>query len=189
MTSPVDNAVNGLVATPRESLLVLRAALYRDMGGNAAGPLQEAGYAGGPVLFDAFERWLQEHGRTTAGDVSTAEFPELLTAFLNAAGWGSMHLAQLGPAVAALDTEDWAEGDADRPLEFPGCYFTSGMLADFMSRVAGTELSVMEVECRSTGSPRCRFLVGTADVIQQIYDAMSQGHAYQDVIASVVPHA
>ena len=187
MPAAVDNAVNGLVATPLESLLVLRAAMYRDLGANAAALLQEAGYAGGPVIFDAFERWLQEQGRPAAGDLSATDFPVTLTEFLNATGWGSVNLTHIGPAVAALDTEDWAEGDANRPLEFPGCYFTAGLLADFMGRVAGAEVAVMEVECRSVGSARCRFLVASAEVIQQLYDAMAAGQPYEEVVASVVP--
>ena len=187
--SSVDLPTNALVATPRESLLVLRAGMYRDLGGNAAALLQEAGYAGGPFVYEAFERWLHENGRPAAGDLTTAQFPAALTEFLNAAGWGSLSLTHLGPAVAALDTEDWAEGDAERPLEFPGCYYSAGMLSDFMSRVAGAELAAMEVECRSSGSARCRFLVGTADVIQQVYDAISQGQPYEDVIATVMPQA
>src|SRR5579859_4900729 len=187
MSAPVENAANGLVATPLESLLVLRAAMFRDLGANAAALLQEAGYAGGPVVFEAFERWLQEQRRPAAGELSTTDFPVALTEFLSAAGWGSLNLTHVGPAVAALDTEDWAEGDANRPLDFPGCYFTAGLLADFMGRVAGAELAVMEVECRSVGSARCRFLVASGDVIQQVYDAMAQGQPYEEVIGSVVP--
>ncbi len=49
---------NALVAITRDSLSALRAALLRDVGPSAAALLQEAGYAGGAALFEAFGRWL-----------------------------------------------------------------------------------------------------------------------------------
>jgi hypothetical protein len=35
-------------------------------------------------------------------------------------------------------------GDPSNPMEFPGCYYTSGVLADFFGRLAGESMSVME---------------------------------------------
>jgi hypothetical protein len=40
----------------------------------------------------------------------------------------------------------------------------------------------MEVECRSMGAPRCRFLVGSGDVMQRVYDAMGQGIPYEEAV-------
>jgi hypothetical protein len=42
----------------------------------------------------------------------------------------------------------------------------------------------MEVECRSAGSPRCRFLLGSADVMTQVYDEMSRGTGYEAAVSS-----
>ena len=67
MTSQaIDLPGNALVALTRDSLLALRDAMFRDIGPNAAALLQEAGYAGGPALFDAFSQWLASRGAAGA---------------------------------------------------------------------------------------------------------------------------
>jgi hypothetical protein len=38
----------------------------------------------------------------------------------------------------------------------------------------------MEVECRSNGAPRCRWLLGSADMMQHVYDGMARGESYAD---------
>ena len=87
-------------------------------------------------------------------------------------------------SVATVDSSDWAESDPAHPMEYPGCYYTSGVLADFFTRLAGEPLAVMEVECRSMGSDRCRFLVGSGDQMQRVYDAMSVGTSYQEAVGA-----
>ena len=59
------------------------------------------------------------------------------------------------------------------------------MLADFFGRLAGAQLVPMEVECRSMGHERCRFLLGSAETIQHVYDGMTQGVAYDDALAQM----
>jgi hypothetical protein len=59
------------------------------------------------------------------------------------------------------------------------------MLADFFGRVADFPLAVLEVECRSMGAPRCRFLLGAADVMGHIYEDVERGVAYEEAVASV----
>jgi hypothetical protein len=44
--------------------------------------------------------------------------------------------------------------------------------------VAGAPLAVMEVECRSMGSDRCRFLLGSTETMQHVYNDMTQGKSY-----------
>ena len=184
MQQPIDLSGNSLVAVTRDSLLALRAALYRDIGPNAAALLQEAGYAGGGALFDAFTRWLDARGAGAAEALPAAEFASRATEFFREAGWGSIDLGALD-SVATVDSTDWAESDPAYPLEFPGCYYTAGVLADFFGRLAAEPLAVMEVECRSMGSPRCRFLIGSGEKMQQVYDAMSTGLTYEDALAGV----
>jgi hypothetical protein len=58
------------------------------------------------------------------------------------------------------------------------------MFADFFGRVADAPLAVMEVECRSAGAERCRFLLGSTEVMQQVYEEMSQGVAYDEAVAA-----
>ena len=183
MSQSIDLHGNALVALTRESLLTIRDAMFRDIGPTAAAVLQEAGYAGGPGLFDAFSQWLSSRGELAPESLAAAEFGTRATEFFREAGWGSVELGAL-ETVATLDSMDWAESDPAHPLDFPGCYYTSGVMADFFTRLAGEPLSVMEVECRSMGADRCRFLVGSGETMQHVYDAMGQGVSYEAAVAS-----
>jgi predicted hydrocarbon binding protein len=165
----------------RDSLLALRAALFRDLGPNAASLLQEAGFAGGGALYDAFAGWLDARGLGAPENLAAADFASRATEFFRDAGWGSITLGAMD-SVATIDSSDWAEGDPANPMEFPGCYYTSGVLADFFGRLAGESLSVMEVECRSMGADRCRFLVGSGEVMQRVYDEMGNGVPYEEAV-------
>ena len=183
MPQTIDLPENGLVALTRQSLLALRAALFRDVGPNAAALLQEAGYAGGQALYDAFARWLADRGLSAPESLPATEFGLRATEFFRDTGWGAIEIGAL-ESVATVDSPDWAESDPAFPLEFPGCYYTAGVLADFFGRLAGEPVAVMEVECRSMGAHRCRFLVGSGDVMQRVYDAMGEGVPYDQAVAS-----
>jgi len=87
--------------------------------------------------------------------------------------------------VLTLDSANWAEADPHSAMQFPGCYLSAGLLADFLGRVAGAPLVAMEVECRSMGSERCRFLVGSPETMQYVYDAMSRGEPYDASLAGM----
>jgi hypothetical protein len=50
--------------------------------------------------------------------------------------------------------------------------------------VAEQPLAVMEVECRAAGAPRCRFLLGSADVMQQVWEGMADGRPYEELLAA-----
>ncbi|MDA1082501.1 MAG: hypothetical protein O2973_12690 [Gemmatimonadetes bacterium] len=100
------------------------------------------------------------------------------TEFFRAAGWGSLSVSPISDVVAMVDSPDWAEADPVSAFSYPSCHYTTGMLADFFGRTAAAPLSVLEVECRSSGSPRCRFLVGATDVMSHLYERMSAGEAY-----------
>jgi hypothetical protein len=56
------------------------------------------------------------------------------------------------------------------------------MLADFFGRVAGGVVGVMEVECQSRGDARCRFLVGSPETLQTMYERMAQGQTYSQAL-------
>lgn len=184
MSESIDLPGNALVAMTRDSLHALRAAMFRDMGPNAATLLQEAGFAGGPALFEIFGRWLAARGRPAPESLAAAEFGLRASEFFRDTGWGSIELGAL-ETVATVDSGDWAEGDPAFPLQFPGCYYTSGVLADFFGRLAGEPLAVMEVECRSMGNERCRFLVGSGETMQRVYDEMGQGYSYEQAVTGV----
>ncbi len=174
----------GMVAITRDTLAGLRNALLRDTGYAAAGYLQEAGYAGGGALFDAFRTWLTARGSHEPDALSLDAFQSLATKFFRECGWGSLEVGELYETVATLDSTDWGEATPDSGLEHPSCHLSSGMFADFFGRLAGAPLAVMEVECRSAGHARCRFLLGSTDVLQQVYDGMAAGAGYEDAVGA-----
>src|SRR5688500_12835000 len=74
ISHPIDLTASTLVAVSRAAVSSLRASLLRDAGPAAAGYLQEAGYAGGAAVFDAFRTWLQERGHGSPDSLSVEEF-------------------------------------------------------------------------------------------------------------------
>jgi hypothetical protein len=48
--------------------------------------------------------------------------------------------------------------------------------------MSGDAVAVMEVECRSRGDGRCRFLAGSPDTMATLYDRMAQGMGYADAL-------
>lgn len=178
----IDLTGSGMLAITRDALTALRAALIRDTGTAAAGYLQEAGYAGGGALFDAFRAWLAARGAGTPESLSVDGFQREATAFFRDTGWGSLHVGTLHDTVATLDSMDWGEAAPESGAELPSCHLSAGMFADFFGRVADAPLAVMEVECRSAGGERCRFLLGSTDVLQRVYEEMSQGAGYEAAV-------
>jgi predicted hydrocarbon binding protein len=181
----LDLTTNHLAALPRASLGALRAALLRDAGPAAAAYLQEAGYAGGGALFESFRGWLAAHDAGAPEELDVPTFEARATEFFREAGWGSLRVGSLREAVATLDSEDWAEADPESRLDHPGCHLTTGMFADFFGRVAGEPLAVLEVECRSMGDARCRFLIGSAEVMGHVYDELGRGVGYEEAVPGV----
>jgi hypothetical protein len=185
MPHSIDLSANSIVGMTRETLVSLCGSLLREGGADAATHLLNAGYTGGPTLFDAFTRWLLARGYGTPEAVPALKFGERATLFFRELGWGSLDLGAVGEAVATVDSLDWAESDPSIALEFPGCYVTTGIFTDFFGRIAGSPLSVLEVECRSMGAERCRFLIASPEVMQHVYDAMGAGLGYDAAVASV----
>ena len=56
------------------------------------------------------------------------------------------------------------------------------MLADFFGRMSNGLVAVMEVECRSRGDGRCRFLAGAPETLSALYDRMAQGAPYPEAL-------
>ncbi|MEO7096202.1 MAG: V4R domain-containing protein, partial [Polyangiales bacterium] len=68
--------------------------------------------------------------------------------------------------------------------EQASCHFSSGMFSDFFGRLSDAPLAVMEVECRSAGAERCRFLLGSAEVMEHVYNSMSGGETYESAVGA-----
>jgi len=190
---PIDLLADRLLALPHASLSTLRTALLRDVGPESVAVLQEAGYAGGEAVFTAFREWLQARGDSGAAgtaaepeDLEVEAFQHRVAEFFRETGWGTLRIGTLREAVATIDCEEWGESDASGDtLDQPGCHLSTGLFADFFGRIADQPLAVLEVECRSMGSPRCRFLLGNAEVMEHVYDELGRGAGYEEALEAV----
>lgn len=171
-----------MVGLPRDALLALRSSLFRELGGNAATHLHAAGYAGGQAMYEAFARWCRSKKVGMPDDMATEEFGSRLSEFFTELGLGGFRVGTLGDSVLTLDSANWAESDPAQAMQFPGCYLTAGILTEFLGTIAGSPLMIMEVECRSMGGARCRFLAGSAETIQLVYEGMTHGTGYEAVV-------
>jgi len=181
MTASPGNATEGLTIG-RAALRQLHASLLRDASDHAVTILQDAGFAAGAGVYQAFCAWLPGHaGVTRPEDLDAAQLDSVLTEFFQASGWGAVTVGPLGGAALALDSTDWAEAEPGT-AETAMCFFSSGMLADFLGRLSGEPVSVMEVECRSKGDARCRFLSASPETLNAVYEEMSGGRGYEEAL-------
>jgi len=138
--------------------------------------LQEAGYAAGEGLYKAFI------AVNNPADLDADLLAPTLSEFFTSGGWGAVAVTPVGTGALAVDSSDWAEAEPGTS-ETPMCFFSAGMLADFLGRLSDETVAVMEVECRSKGDERCRFLSATPAVLEKVYTEMTQGRSYEDALA------
>lgn len=178
------SSYNHILGVGRSALLALRRSLTRDLGEQAAVCLQEAGYAAGEQIYGAFTAWLPGYtGVNDPADLDARVLGEVLSAFFDELGWGSLTITRAGRSALALTSSDWAEADPAEDTTIPSCYLAAGLLADFMGRLSGTPVAVMEVSCRSRRDPECRFLVGTPATMENVYEALAAGQDYESVLS------
>lgn len=137
--------------------------------------LQEAGYAAGSRLFQEFT------AAHNPADLDADLLAPTLSEFFTSGGWGAVTVTPVGTGALALDSADWAEAEPGT-AQIPMCFFSAGMLADFLGRLSDETVAVMEVECRSRGDARCRFLSATPEVLEKVYTEMTQGRSYEDAL-------
>jgi predicted hydrocarbon binding protein len=137
--------------------------------------LQEAGYAAGEGLYKAFA------AVNSPADLDADLLAPTLSEFFTSSGWGTVTLSPVGTGALALDSGDWAEAEPGTS-QTPMCFFSAGMLADFLGRLSDETIAVMEVECRSRGDERCRFLSATPGVLEKVYNEMTQGRSYAEAL-------
>src|SRR5918911_1399179 len=141
-----------------------------------------------PQTIDLAEHQLVALSRRALATLRAALFRDggpSAAAYLQEAGWGTIAVSSLNDAVIAIDSDDWGEADPESDLEHPGCHLTTGMFADFFGRVSDLSLAVLEVECRSMGAPRCRFLLGNGEVMHFLYSEMERGAGYEEAVGKV----
>jgi predicted hydrocarbon binding protein len=137
--------------------------------------LQEAGYAAGEGLYRSFT------ALASPADLDAEQLGPMLSEFFSSGGWGSVTITPVGTGALALDSGDWVEAEPGT-AQMPMCFFSAGMLADFLGRLSEETIAVMEVECRSKGDARCRFLSATPAVLEKVYNEMTAGRTYEEAL-------
>jgi hypothetical protein len=152
----------------------LRQAALSGAGTMSVDAVRDAGYQAGQALFDQFGPWLSARGEAGPMELADERFPGLFEAFFREQGWGHVQVTPLSEAVMLLDASEWGEAlDPDG-----GCLVSTGVFAGFLGRLADAPLSVLEVDSGDTTPGRCRFLVGSVDVLEYVWDAMQRGVSY-----------
>ena len=129
--SGTDSTTTGLTIGPG-ALRQLHRSLLQHAPDAAITVLQETGYASGEGVYQAFAAWLvARSGINRPEDLEAAHFGEMLSEFFRTKGWGSLTVAPLSGAALALDSVDWVEAEPGT-AQMPMCFFSSGMLADFL---------------------------------------------------------
>ncbi|HEX2190496.1 MAG TPA: V4R domain-containing protein [Longimicrobiaceae bacterium] len=177
-------AAHGL-RLPAAFLPAVRRALAQDRSPlEAATLLRQVGYDSGAGFHAALEeRIAWERPGATLGTLPEGEFWPEFSAFWQDAGWGTVRHVQLHPGVAALECDGWAEAAAAREAGDRFCHLTTGIFADLLGRLAGSDVAVMEVECEADGGDRCRFLFGGPAALAAVYEGMSQGMGAGEAVA------
>ncbi len=142
--------------------------------------VRDAGYAAGQALFDHFSAWLADRSEHGPDDLLDSRFPILLREYFFEIGWGLVQLSSLSEAVMVLDANNWGEAAA----EAEGCPVSTGLFAGFFGRLADAPISVLEVTPDAAAEGQCRFLLGSVDVLNYVWEAMERGIPYERAATS-----
>jgi predicted hydrocarbon binding protein len=177
------------MALPAAALGALRRALTAELGADvAARVLRNAGHDAGDAFFQILASDADATaGRDTLAQLDAAAFWRRFAQMFSSRGWGSLSHSDVHPGIAVLAASDWAEAgpDGSASAARPSCYFTTGLLANVLGKVAGGDVSVMEVECRSRGDAQCRFLFGSPDALRGVYDLLINGETTDSAVAQL----
>lgn len=174
------------LAIPVASLAALRHALGQEVGADAAArALAAAGKAAGDALFSQLAPGNDQDGTPSVEGLSEATFWRRLSQLFSSRGWGTLSHSAAHSGVGALEAPDWVEADADARAGRPSCFFTTGVLANLLGNAAGAAVSVLEVECRSRGDARCRFLFGSAAALDALYERVGSGESADSALAEL----
>ena len=153
---------------------------------DAAVLLRQAGYDAGRSFFEYFENWAPDHtGESSVRALPAPQFWNAFRDFWDFLGWGMLEHRQIHEGVAVLESADWIEAEPDGVGAGTGCHLSTGLLADFLSRIAGEDVAVMEIECRARGAERCRFLIGSPQTLTTLYQEVEQGRTFDDALAGL----
>jgi bacteriochlorophyll 4-vinyl reductase len=160
------------ITLPAASIAAVHAALLSTVGAEAAAAaLRQSGHAAGDALFRVLMATQTDDVDLVPADRFWAQFSRLFSS----RGWGQLTYSQPHAGVAALESADWAEALPRGTAKQPCCHFTTGLFANLLGQVADADVAVLEVECRTRGDARCRFLFGGAEAVFAVYERIASG--------------
>jgi len=163
------------ISLPAGALRALRGAAAA-AGSQPSILLRHLGAACGKELAEGLRAHLSAQGAPAEPSALELDrFWQALSDYLGELGWGELEVEQPHPAVVSLSSSSWLEAEPAGGARHPGCHFTTGVLSALFSEVAGGEVAVLEVECRTSGGSRCAWLAGGMDALGLVYDAMRDG--------------
>jgi predicted hydrocarbon binding protein len=159
---------------PTAALRAISRSVRTRAGEDGAGALRAAGAEIGRQLVEGI-----------GDDVSTLSAEGFWTGLaerLGEAGWGRFSFTQPHPGIAVLESEDCVEADPEANLQHPGGHLTTGVVAAALDQAGESELSILEVTCRSAGGDRCRFAFGGSEALTRLHRALAAGNRFEDAL-------
>lgn len=171
------------LALPVPSLAAMRTALEDECGADAAArALRSAGFAAGNALHAALASAMDG---LSVDELNADAFWKRLSLLFSSRGWGNLSHSQLHTGVGALEASNWVESVPESGAQRPSCHFTTGLLANLLGNAADSDVAVLEVECRSRGDARCRFIYGAPDTLGAVYQQVRDGSDAEQSIAAL----
>lgn len=140
--------------------------------------VREAGRRAGRFL----ER--QITGEADPAEADPASYWEVTRDRLVEAGLGETSYRVVDAGVASIAAEGLPEAadheGTGRGTE--GCPFSAGLFGGLLSAAADRPVAVLEVECRSRGDDRCRFLVGSEERLADLRDRIVEGASLEEAL-------
>ncbi len=132
--------------------------------------LHDAGFSAGESAFDDLTA-------STGGNLEALDqerFWSEFEHFLGTQGWGEFSHERIHPGLGVVRAEHGGESDPAAEASEPSCGFTSGMISQIFTRVAGSNIGVQEVSCRSRGDDECAFVFGSEPAVHRLRDLLPQ---------------
>ena len=176
-----DNA-KALVELPRRTVAeILHSVNATGQAGDGAESLRTIG-ANAAESLSMFLR--DQLGGRDPSELSADQFWRELGLLFESLGWGSLRSESLHPGVLSIVSGDWFEADQQHH-DHPCCHFSTGLFAALLQALAGSEIAAMEVECRGAGEVECRFLLGSPEALDELYEGLARGTTFRDALAAL----